>query len=445
VDIGTIVVAMMENRSFDHVLGHLALDGWDVDGLQTDPAWLDRVASGYGGSSFRPFRLADPHAMLEADPPHGRAEIAVQLGPMAAGHHAMDGFVESFAPAKGAKPIAAGSHPPVMGWFDGGQVPISRFLAENFAVCDRWHASLPAGTQPNRLMAMSGSTRIDANKVPLPRQELVYDWLDRRGIRWRVYHAGVPFFSLMLDRIDDMMSGRFRPFGRFFEDVVNEDPATFPQVVFLEPIYSDAPHVGPACDDHAPAGVASGQRFLLEAYRALRRSRDIWRRSVMVVTYDEHGGFFDHVPPPAVATDPPPDAFWTQRFETLGVRVPAMVVSPFVKARSVHHGLLDHTSILRFIGQCFGGGGGYSAVVDERPTGSVMDVLDNPAGGRTAPVPPSLEPYFANAPHDVGRRPGTEPETPIQENFRDALQAIRRHPVRPGVVYDDLLAAFPEG
>lgn len=444
-EIGTIVVAIMENRSFDHVLGHLALDGWNVDGLRTDPAWLDQVASTYRGASFRPFRLDDPHATLEADPPHGRPEIAIQLGPEDAGRHAMNGFVESFAPAKGAKPIGAGSRPPVMGWFDGGQVPISRFFAENFAVCDHWHAALPAGTQPNRLMAMSGSSRIDANKVPLPHQELVYDWLNRRGIRWRVYHAGVPFFSLMLDRIDDILSGRFRPFDHFFDDVVNEDPATFPQVVFLEPIYSDAPHVGPACDDHAPAGIAAGQRFLLQAYRALRRSRDIWRRSVMVVTYDEHGGFFDHVPPPAVATDPPADAFWASRFQTLGVRVPAMVVSPYVNPRSVHHGVLDHTSILKFIGQCFGGGKGYSAAVDARAVGSVMDVLDSPGGGRPAPVPPSLEAYFANATADGGRRPGTAPETPIQENFRDALQAIRRHPVRPAGVYENLLAAFPEG
>ncbi|MBB3693586.1 alkaline phosphatase family protein [Sphingomonas sp. BK580] len=444
-EIGTIVVAMMENRSFDHMLGHLSLEGRDVEGLRSDAAWLGRVANRFGDAAFGPFRMPSPYDTLDADPPHGRAEIAVQLGSRAGGRHAMDGFVKSYAPAKGAKPVVAGGRPPVMGYFDGSQAPITRFFADNFAVCDHWHAALPAGTQPNRLMAMSGTSRIDANKVPLPHQELVYDWLTRRGIRWRVYHAGIPFFTLMLDRVDDILSGRFRPFSRFFDDVVDEDPGTFPQVIFLEPIYSDAPHVGPACDDHAPAGIVAGQQFLLQAYRALRRSRSIWQRSVMVVTYDEHGGFFDHVPPPDVPTEPPPDAFYSERFETLGVRVPAMVVSPFVRPGSVHHGVLDHTSILKFIGQRFGNGAGYSSAVDGRAVGSVLDALDNPAGGRAAPVPPSLEAYVAAGLRDAGRMPGTVPDTPIQTNFQQALQAIRRHPVRPAGVYDELLAAFPEG
>ena len=175
-------------------------------------------------------------------------------------------------------------------------------------------------------------------------------------------------------------------------------------MIFIEPIYSDAPHVGPACDDHAPAGIKAGQEFLFEAYRALRRSRDVWRRSVMVVTYDEHGEFFDHVSPPAVVTEPPPNAFYTDRFESLGIRVPAMVISPFVKPGSVHHGVLDHTSILKFIGEVFGGGHGYSAAVDARPVGSVMDVLDNPAGGRPPPPPPPMTDYIADSAGRLRRR-----------------------------------------
>lgn len=443
-DIGTIVVAMMENRSFDHLLGFLKLQGYDVDGVQSNPAWQTRIASTYKGGSYRPFRMPSPYDRMDADPPHGREDIKAQLGSKTGDCYAMNGFVESYAQAKGAPPIGPASRPPVMGYFDGDQAPVCRFFAEKFAICDHWHAAVPAGTQPNRLMAMSGVTRIDTNKVPLPHQELVYDWLTRRGIRWRVYHAGVPFFALMLDRIDDILSGRFRPFSRFFSDVVEESPSTFPQVIFVEPIYADAPHIGPACDDHAPAGIKAGQEFLLQVYRSLRRSRDIWKRSVMVVTYDEHGGFFDHVSPPLISTAPPADAFYTEPFTSLGVRVPAIVISPFVKPGTVHHGLLDHTSILKFIGQCFGGGH-YSAAVDARPVGSVMDVLDNPKGGRAAPVPPSLVPYLAQAPQDAGRTPGTVPQTPIQENFKQALQEIGKHPVRPQGVYENLLAAFPNG
>ena len=445
-NIGTIFVTMMENRSFDHLLGYLALEGHGVDGIRSDPAWESKVANVYKKlKPFPPFELTDPYHKLEADPPHSRDDIRTQLGPETAGVHAMNGFVTSYANAKDAKPIVAASKPPVMGWFRGANAPVTDFLARNFAICDRWHAALPAGTQPNRLMAMSGTTRIDTNKVPLPSQPLVYDWLTRRGVRWRVYHAGIPFFALMLDRIDDILSGRFRPFSHFEADVMREPPDVFPQVVFIEPVYSDAPHLGPACDDHAPAGIKAGQGFLLQTYRALTRSPTLWNQSVMVVTYDEHGGFFDHLSPPAVRTAPPGDAFWNTPFETLGVRVPAFVVSPFVKPGSVHHGLMDHTSILKFIGERFGNGRGYSAEVDARPVGSVGDLLIDPGATRKAPVIPSLKPYLDAQADDAGRRPGTTPQTPIQQNFSDALNTIRAHPVRPIGVYDDLLAGFPAG
>src|SRR5438309_2438089 len=176
---------MNENRSFDHLLGHLALTGHPVDGLSNDPAWRDAVANSYGGARFRPFLMTDPYDAMEADPPHDREKIAIQMGARTGDTFPMKGFVESYATAKGASPITEGSQPPVMGYFSADQAPITDFLARNFAICDHWHAAVPAGTQPNRLMAMSGHTRIDGNKVPLPHQELVYDWLTRNGVRWR--------------------------------------------------------------------------------------------------------------------------------------------------------------------------------------------------------------------------------------------------------------------
>jgi len=321
---------------------------------------------------------------------------------------------------------------------------VTEFLARNFAVCDHWHAALPAGTQPNRLMAMAGYSRIDGNRVPMPSQKLVYDWLTERGIRWRVYHAGIPFFTMMLDRLDDMLDPeRFRPFGQLYDDIQDEPPGEFPQVVFLEPVYSDAPHIGPSNDDHSPGGIRGGQEFLLDVYRSLTRVEDVWKRSVLIVTYDEHGGFFDHVSPPAVPTAPPADAFYTQPFASLGVRVPAIVVSPFVKPGSAFHGLMDHTSILKFIADVFSPGQGYSPEVDARPVESVTRVLDNPSGDRDAPIIPSLQSYIGRAPHAAGRLPGTQPDTEIEQGFQVALDHIRDHPAKPDHTYDPLLAAFP--
>jgi phospholipase C len=442
--IGTIFVALMENRSFDHLLGYRAFDDPEVEGLSTEPAWIERATNSFGGTLYPPFRLRDPYHRIDADPPHGRGAIETQMGPRTGDEFAMKGFVESYTHAKPPPQVSSTHPPPVMGYFTAAEAPITDFLARNFAICDHWHAPLPAGTQPNRLMAMSGFATFDTNKVPMPHQELVYDWLNLHGIRWRVYHSGIPFFALMLDRIDDILSGRFRPIEHFRDDVFREPPDEFPQVVFLEPVYSDAPHTGPATDDHSPAGIKGGQEFLLEAYRGVTRSRGLWEQSVMIVTYDEHGGFFDHVSPPLIRTEPPAGAGY-KAFESLGVRVPALVVSPFVSPGHVHHGVMDHTSILKFIGQTFGKGHGYSPLVDDRPVGSVGDVLDNPGGDRDAPVVPSLDAYLAREPQPAGRTPGTEPETPIQDNFREALNAIRDHPVRPAGVYDQLLASFPNG
>jgi phospholipase C len=442
-EIGTIFVALMENRSFDHLLGYRAFDDPRVEGLGTG-AWLDQVANRLNDIPYPPFHLTDPYSRIDADPPHGRDAIETQLGPRTGDAFAMKGFVESYSKAKPPPPVSPAHPPPVMGHFTADEAPITDFLARNFAICDHWHAALPAGTQPNRLMAMSGFTTFDTNKVPMPHQELVYDWLNRNGIRWRVYHSGIPFFALMLDRIDDILSGRFRPIAHLRDDVFREPPEVFPQVAFLEPVYSDAPHVGPNTDDHSPAGIKGGQEFLLEAYRGVTRSTPLWEQSVMIVTYDEHGGFFDHVSPPLIPTEPPPGATY-KRFESLGVRVPALVVSPFVTPGHVHHGVMDHTSILKFIGETFGKGDGYSPLVDDRPVGSVADILDNPGGGRAAPAVPALDDYLAREMQSGGRTPGTEPDTELEKNFQLALKAIADHPVRPAGVYEDLIASFPNG
>lgn len=443
----TIVVVMMENRSFDNLLGYLSLGPHsraNVEGLGKTPDWEDKFASVYKGDRYRPFLLTDPYDPIDADPPHERDPIALQMGAPVDGVFPMNGFVTNYATAKGAKPPAPGSNPPVMGYFTAEQAPVTDFFARKFTICDHWFSALPAGTQPNRLMAMSGYSRIDVNQVPLPDQELVYDWLTRHGIRWRVYHEELPFYAMMPRWVLEMIGGKnFRPLDQLFGDVENEPPDEFPQVVFVEPAYTDAPHLGVSSDDHAPSAIRGGQEFLLEVYRSVTNDPDLWSGTVMIVTYDEHGGFFDHVSPPAIRTDPPPRASYARPFETLGVRVPAFVISPFAKPGAVFNGLLDHTSILKFIGQKFGPGGSYSDVVDRRPVGSVVDVLDASNTGSAAPVIESLDAYLAKQAGLAGFTPGTSPDSTIQHAFQDALDRIRGHTVKPGGKLGQLLDIFP--
>jgi phospholipase C len=275
--IKTIVVVMLENRSLDHLLGHLSLDlgRWaNVDGLKSDPAWLDKVSNAHNGQRFAPFHLRDPYHVIDADPPHERGPIALQMGVPANGTFPMDGFVTNYAGAKGAKSLTTQNPPPVMGYFTAEEAPVTDFFVRNFAICDHWFSSLPAGTQPNRLMAMSGVSRIDVNQVPLPEQELAYDWLTRNGIRWRVYHEGMPFFAMMPKWIGDIVTEEhFRPLERLSLDVDDEPPGKFPQVIFIEPTYTDAPHIGFGTDDHAPSAIRDGQKFLLEVYRDMTKTR----------------------------------------------------------------------------------------------------------------------------------------------------------------------------
>jgi phospholipase C len=304
-------------------------------------------------------------------------------------------------------------------------VPIHDFFARNFCVCDRWFAALPAGTQPNRLMAMSGSTEIEINvsdPLDFPDQQLVYNWLDQRGVRWRVYHQGFfPFFALMPGWAPKMIvSDQFRRFDRLATDFALEPDNTFPQVIFVEPTYTDAPHVGEGTDDHRPSSVLGGQRLLLDIYKALVSNRKRWLRTAMFITYDEHGGFYDHVQPLPIVTKDPKGRY--PDFVSTGPRVPGLVVSPFTSRGQVFSGPLDHTSILKFLGQKFGGNH-YLPEVDNRAgVGSVLDTLDLASPRPEIAPPPAAGVIPAPAAYVRGFRSQTPDVRAFQEVAHQATQ-----------------------
>ena len=413
------------------MLGYLGFPEFRRDKVAgfTDPTTgQDRARSLYNGNSFSPWHSNDPFSPLAADPPHERDDISLQLGPRANGRNAMDGFVTNYAKVA---TVQKNDRTPVMSYFGMNELPITHFFAEQFAICDHWFSSLPAGTQPNRLIAMSGQTLIDKNTHILPRQHLVYDWLDEHNISWRVYHEGMPFFAMMphwTPRILD--NANFRGFAELQPDILKARPEEdeLPSVIFLEPEYTDAPHTGRSSDDHAPSGASAGQEFLMKAYNAATLDPDLWSGSVMIVTYDEHGGFFDHVSPVELTT-PPPDGATYPPFTTSGVRVPAFIVSPFVEPTQIYNKTLDHTSILKFLGQRFDPKGSYSAPVDQRPVQSVLDVLNFELSERNIPAAPNLNPYLAQMQGPVGRTPGTVPYNDIARSFQTALDLLHAYSV----------------
>ncbi len=434
----TIIIVMMENRSFDHVLGYLSRSAGrtDVNGIKDD-AWIALQENPGRHGSYCPYPLK---RMEIPDPPHERDPIAMQIGPAPGSTQGMRGFVQSYA----RRQPPPDDESLVMGFYGAGDVTMADFFAREFLISDQWFASIPTGTQPNRLMAMSGMTTLEDNaRLLLPNQELVYDWLDRQRISWRVYYDGpVPFFSLMLRWQPAIAEGlaldtlgvhtRFRRYTHFDRDF-RYDP-TLPSVIFVEPEYTDGPHWNPD-DDHPPTSIAAGQAFLYSVYQTLMRRPDRWAETLMIVTYDEHGGFFDHVSPPPLTTNPPPGCSY-QPFKTTGVRVPAFIVSPFVKRRDVFSGRLEHTGILSLLAERFTPGQPYSALVAARsaelPSARLTDALSLDDPRRDLPPPPPgalvMPPTLpATTPRLRGRAPSTDA---TRRAFQEALRTmIANHPI----------------
>ena len=181
----------------------------------------------------------------------------------------------------------------------------------------------------------------------------------------------------------------------------------------------------------------------MQVYNAVTASLSFWKSSLMIVSYDEHGGFFDHVSPPLVRTDPPPGCNYAP-FTSLGVRVPAYIISPFVKPGVVHN-LFDHTSVLKLLGERFGPNGKYSNFVDNRAVESLSSALDftNPL---LNPSPaPSLEPYIQSVPPPDSARVEIPPvDTDLKKAFRDGIEEMKRQGAGPQhPKFGNLLAQVP--
>jgi phospholipase C len=432
--VGTIVILIMENRSFDHMLGHLRFNGNrpDVDGV--DATTLS--ASGYinpaNGQGYSPFLIRNAGA-LDQDLPHDLASVRKQLSFVQASQtYGMNGFAQAYLDQGGSTTLDL----PPLGFMDRSCVPVSTWFAENFAICDRWFSCLPSSTHPNKLMALAGKSVVDDTFALIPQTDTLLDWLDARNIDWRVYHDGAfSFFALMPQYWGLFVGDRFRRFDRLQADL-RDSSAPTPKVIIIEPAYSDVPMEKYPNDNHPPIPVAFGENFMLRVYRALNAAPvNVSSRTTLIIIHDEHGGYWDHVPP-----HPTPGyrSLTGTIFDTTGPRVPAVIISPLVSpGRVVHNLVFDHTSILQFVAECFApGGGSYSHEVDLRENfgiSSVSQALD-----LTSPRPmPPVPNITVSAPATLQLlRPV---QTEAQRAFAHAVDGILSSQYR-----SDVLAQIPE-
>ena len=344
-----IIVLLMENRSFDHMLGYLKLlEGrTDVDGLTAKMS-----NSLPGGGATRVHQLAS--TVFPRSPLHGHTSVLQQIA-----EGKMSGFLKSFADDS---PLV--DPEPIMGFYNGEQLRTYDLLARTFVVCDRWFCAFPGPTWPNRFCAISGATPIKNNPEIASREigyvglATIFDALSAADVEWAYYENDVSFLRMVNQfRLDDR---RVIPVATKFDADDREDgffkrvkDGTLPAVTYIDPNFSDIPPLNTANDDLAPADVGRGQVLIGNIYDALVDSA-LWPKTLFVVTYDEHGGFFDHVCPPGLpfADDSAAQPEVASGVTHLGVRVPAFVVSPWVPARASNE-TFDHTSIVKTILQRF--------------------------------------------------------------------------------------------
>ena len=358
-DIRHIVVLMLENQSFDRLLGFVRLDdpSQRLDGLTGEETLP--LAPGDRSQMVRLGRGTTPALhVTDPNPGHQFEDISVQVfgqedvpDPPTP---TMDGFLANYArQLDDGRAIGAERAAAALAGLDPSLAPVISTLARSFVVCDRWFSSVPGPTWPNRFFVhaatSNGYVESPTNLEQLAgflgrrfRLRTIFENLAAAGRTWTVYfgdHAQA-FGISSLHRYADT---NFRRLEQFAADVAAD---ALPSYAFLEPPYMDAPGA-PAADQHPPHHLLDGERLIAQVYDTLRGTPAVWEKSLLVLLYDEHGGFFDHVPPPAAV--PPDEASASNGkfgFDRLGVRVPALLISPWARKGWVDHQVYDHTSLL---------------------------------------------------------------------------------------------------
>lgn len=386
-NIKNLVVLMMENRSFDHMLGYLSLPvsmggagRTDVEGLKQDRF------NPFNGVNYPSFRLATGDTRFGPDPSHSYEGVYHQMNPEVDVHKnpipgkgRMDGFVKSFAMEAGARIDG----PKIMGYHTADNVPVYDALVRDFGISDYYFASHPGSTFCNRFYELTGRLNLASGlKFTLPAgswevnntspttpvfTKNIFDYLTEyhnkieRGVTWKYYEHGYSFIRFFSNYTFDETNvvGVDDPVNGFFADAKR---GTLPSVSYIDPHYIEMPP-NANCDGPV-ADIKVGQDFVRKVVEAVITSPQ-YANTLLVITYDEHGGFPDHVaPPPALPYLDESSGTTGPAFpvKTYGIRVPTFFISPYVKAGSVFGHkenekgetlYFDHTSVLKTISRRF--------------------------------------------------------------------------------------------
>ena len=357
-----IVQLMLENRSFDHMLGFLYPGKQGPNGQPFEGLLGTESSIGTDGKPVTVFQIdvSKPGAyfMPGADPGEGYANANSQLfgsgsepTPLVATN---SGFVANFDAAiaydqrmgRGSQPGTTA--PDIMGIFPPAALPVLSGLARGFAVCDHWYSSVPTETFPNRAFACAGTSQGHMNdSTSSYTVQSIFGLLTAHGLSWKIY--GYDQEPLTRGNYTDTTNAPETCFGRFADFQADAAAGKLAAYSFLEPSWGSAGN-----SQHPNYDVALGEVLIQQVYEAVRNGPG-WDQTLLIITYDEHGGCYDHVPPPTGAT--PPDSTIGEfgfDFTRFGVRVPAVLVSPLIPAGTIYRvpagtTPIDHTSVLKTI------------------------------------------------------------------------------------------------
>jgi len=380
-----IVVLMMENRSFDHMLGSLKAVNPAIDGITDDLSNPDTK-----GNTVKPQPLADFQGQLDPDPDHHFPAVDIQIfgGDRTPTRVAnMKGFVKSYFNQQ--RDVAHSQK--IMYYFKQEQLPVLTTLALEFATFNRWFSSIPGPTICNRAFAHFGTSfgRVDLNPLYInePFKSIYTRLIHATPKRTtKVYYYDSTSSTMEVVNLQQNQPQLFGTYGQFLNDCAKD---TLPDYSFIEPNYSDHDTDSGeeiANDQHPDHHVQAGELFIAQVYNAIKGNPKVWNSTALLIVYDEHGGIYDHVVPPACTAD----QFTASandtctgvpfKFDRLGVRVPAILVSPWIEKGTVVDRVFDHASIPATITKFFIGD--YSP---RSPREVSADVFIEPA---TDPVDP---------------------------------------------------------
>ncbi len=315
-----IVLVMLENRSFDHLFGWL----WTADGRQAGLTFRDRNGVPHATYPLRP----DFKGCGHPDPDHGYLPARIQYD-----GGRMDGFLRS--PSNDVFAI---------GYYGPADIPFHAALAAHYTTLDRYFCSILGPTFPNRIFQHAAQTDRLTDSLAVATVPTIWDRLVDAGVSARYYYSNVPFLALWGSKYVGV-SGTI---AEFFESA---SAGTLPSVSFVDPAYTLVDGAL-ADDDHPHADIRRGDAFLARVFEAVSRGPG-WARTVMIVSFDEWGGFFDHVPPPRAVAANGIDPDVVAGRTLLGFRVPVVIASPFSRGVAlfprVNHLTFDHTSVLKLI------------------------------------------------------------------------------------------------